>query len=56
MKKVFVTIPISFLYANIIPGAKRQREACLGREPVLEFKLHTEFIEARRIGRIISGG
>jgi hypothetical protein len=32
----------------------RARGQSYGKEPRLEFKLHTQFVEARKIGRIIS--
>jgi hypothetical protein len=35
-------------------GAMRARGQSHGKEPNLEFKLHSQFVEARRIGRIIS--
>jgi hypothetical protein len=35
-------------------GAKRWRGVSCGREPELEFKLYSQFVEARKIRRIIS--
>jgi hypothetical protein len=35
-------------------GAKRWRGVSCGREPELEFKLHSQFVEVQKIGRIIS--
>jgi hypothetical protein len=35
-------------------GAMRARGQSYGKEPSLEFKLHTQFVKARKIGCIIS--